>query len=43
MRQPGKVREGAHGELAELVTYFKVSFTADVSDARRTIFQLLKV
>ena len=30
MRQPGKVKEGAHGELIELVTDFKVSFTADV-------------
>ncbi len=30
MRLPGKVREGAHGELTELVTDFKVSFTADV-------------
>ena len=30
MRQPGKVRAGAHGELIELVTDFKVSFTADV-------------
>jgi len=30
MRQPGKVKSGAHGELIELVTDFKVSFTADV-------------
>ena len=30
MRQPGKVREGTHGALIELVTDFKVSFTADV-------------
>ena len=30
MRQPGKVHEGAHGELIEFVTEFKVSFTKDV-------------
>jgi len=30
MRQPGKVKSGTHGELVELVTDFKVSFTADV-------------
>jgi hypothetical protein len=30
MRQPQKVKEGAHGELIELVTNFKVSFTVDV-------------
>jgi hypothetical protein len=30
MRQPQKIKEGAHGELIELVTNFKVSFTIDV-------------
>jgi len=30
MRQPGRVKTDAHGELVELVTDFKVSFTADV-------------
>jgi hypothetical protein len=30
MREPPKVKEGSHGELLELVTDFKVSFTADV-------------
>jgi hypothetical protein len=30
MRQPQKIKEGAHGELIELVTNFKVIFTADV-------------
>jgi|SRR5579871_3588205 len=30
MRQPQKIKEGAHGELIELVTNFKVSFTVDV-------------
>ncbi len=29
MRQPGRVREGAHGDLLGLVTDFRVSFTAD--------------
>lgn len=29
MRQPGRVKSGAHGELVGLVTDFKVSFTAD--------------
>jgi hypothetical protein len=29
MRQPPRFRDGAHGELADLVTDFKVSFTAD--------------
>lgn len=29
MRQPGRVKSGAHGELVELVTDFKVSFTMD--------------
>jgi hypothetical protein len=30
MRQAQKIEEGAHGELIELVTNFKVSFTIDV-------------
>ncbi|HXC01967.1 MAG TPA: DUF6614 family protein [Opitutaceae bacterium] len=30
MRQAQKIKEGAHGELIELVTNFKVSFTIDV-------------
>ncbi|HXB02001.1 MAG TPA: DUF6614 family protein [Opitutaceae bacterium] len=30
MRQAQKIKEGAHGELIELVTNFKVSFTVDV-------------
>jgi hypothetical protein len=29
MRQPGRVKTGAHGAIVELVTDFKVSFTAD--------------
>jgi hypothetical protein len=30
MRQPQKIKEGAHGKLMEQVVEFKVSFTADV-------------
>ena len=30
MRQPGKMKEGAHGRLMEQVAEFRVSFTTDV-------------
>jgi hypothetical protein len=30
MKQPGRIKEGPHGELVALVADFKVSFTADV-------------